>query len=225
MIVKDIYGDIRFKIRRNSPSDKLVIDEMFKQNVYHLRDDMFAEGDTILDIGANIGTFTIDVLRRAKNNGVSVTIYAIEPEPHNIRLLEKNIDQNSHLLEDSKVIIISKAIGGHEGKVFISDGHGGSRVTTEGTKVDIITLDRLIDLYSIKSIAFMKLDIEGSEVPTILNASDRAIDMMLRTAIEFDEQNDVADFTRILDRFARRCSFYTLGVPSRGCYLYTERHI
>lgn len=225
MIVKDIYGDIRFKVRRNSPSDKIVIDEIFKQNVYHLRDDMFAEGDIILDIGANIGTFTIDVLRRAKNNGVSVTVYAIEPEPHNLRLLERNVEQNSHLLEDSKVVVVPKAIGGHEGKVLISNGHGGSRIANQGSEADLITLDQLVDLYSINSIAFMKLDTEGSEVPTILKASDRVIDMTLRTAIEFDEQNNVKDFTRIIERFARRCSFYTLGVPSRGCYLYTERHV
>lgn len=220
-----IYGDIKFTTRKNSPSDELVIKEIFDENVYRVHDNMIINSRVVLDIGANIGVFTLDMLRRAKNNGKPIKIYAVEPEPHNIKILKKNIKNNPGFLENSEVIIVNLAIGDENKTVKISNDHGGSRISDDGAEVEMVTLDEFIKRYNIKKVDFAKFDIEGSEVPTILSAPDGVLDIITRTAIEFDEQNGLDDFAKIMVKFGRNCSISTWGVPSRGCYIYTERSL
>ncbi|HIH44213.1 MAG TPA: FkbM family methyltransferase [Candidatus Methanoperedenaceae archaeon] len=50
-------------------------------------------GETLLDVGAHIGAFT---LRAAKQVGVGGKIVAFEPEPGNFKLLQKNIEINRY---------------------------------------------------------------------------------------------------------------------------------
>jgi len=224
MIVNSNYGNINIVTREGSKTDESVVREIFEENVYHLHDNMFSENGIVLDIGANIGAFTLNVLERAKNNGYPVTIIAIEPEPSNVKIFKKNLKLNSHLVEKSTVILLENAIGHAEKFVKISDEHGDSRISDEGTDVPMITLDHLFEVYELDKVDFAKFDIEGYEVPTIARASQKTINMIHRNAIEFDEQNTNEDFHTLIDKFIDNSSFYTLGVPSRGCYLYTENH-
>lgn len=223
--VETIYGKSNFEIREDSETDEIVIKEIFDENVYHIHDNMITDSCVIVDLGANIGAFTINMLLRAKNNGKSVKIIAVEPEPHNRAVLEKNIKLNEHLMGESKIIICDRAVGGQRGTVTISNEDGGARVGKEGTEVEMITLDDLFEEYNLKEVDLMKIDTEGSEVPTLLEVSDKNFDSVKRMVIEFDEYSGLKSFVKIIERFSRKCSFYTLGVPSRGCYLYTERHI
>jgi FkbM family methyltransferase len=224
MKIKDVYGNITIHTRRGSKTDKAVVKEIFEENVYHLRGDMF-EGNTVLDCGANIGAFTIEVLRQAKHNGVPVHIIALEPERSNLRLLKKNIEANKHLIEDSTITVLPFALGDHEGLVHISDEHGDSKIVKDGQPCNMITLDALFERLKIEKVDVAKFDIEGGEIPTILSASYETIDKIKYTMIEFDEHNGLDRFADLVNVFARKCSIDTLGVPARGCYLYTERHI
>lgn len=223
ILVKTNYDPIKITVRENSHSDELVIKEIFEENVYRLHDNFFQEDGVVLDVGANIGVFTLNILLRAKENGAAVTIYAIEPEPNNLELLEINLEQNQWLFDASQVIIVKQGISDKAGKAFISNDHGGSRLSSEGAEIDLITLDQLVNSEKIEEIAFAKFDTEGSEVPTILAASDETIDKIHRCAIEFDEQNGLTKFAEVVNRFGRHCQINTLGVPARGCYIYTER--
>jgi FkbM family methyltransferase len=212
--------------RENSPSDQKIVDEIFKENVYRLHDYMYEDKAIFLDIGANIGVFTLYALERAYVANKRICVYAIEPEPHNLNMLKKNLIKNSHLLEnDSQVFILELAVGDREDIVTIDNNHGGSRIGKGKTKVSMTTLDKILKMYKIDKVDFMKMDIEGSEIPSLLAASDETIDKIHFSAIEFDEQNGLDKFSKVINRFARKCSISTLGVPSRGCYLYSERHI
>lgn len=226
--MKDLYIPTTYRslvvtVREESDSDEPIIKEIFLENVYRLHNNFFTENGVVLDVGANIGIFTLNVLLRAKENGTPVTIYAIEPEPNTLELLKKNLGQNEWLFDDSKVIIIKQGLSDKSGKAFIDDNHGGSRLSKEGSEISLITLDQLIEEEGIYKIDFAKFDIEGSEVPTLLAASDETIDKIHRVAIEFDEQNGLDKFAELVNRFARKCQINTLGVPARGCYLYAER--
>lgn len=217
------YGMINITIREDSGSDIPIINEIFNLNVYKLHDNFFSNGGIVLDVGANIGIFTLNVLLRAKNNDVPVHIYAIEPEPHNLELLMQNLENNEWLVGDSRVTIVKEGINDKEGEAFIDDNHGGSRLSEEGSPITLITLDQFIEREKIEEVVFAKFDIEGSEVPAILAASDETIDKLARTAIEFDEQNGSEKFSSVINRFARKCQISTWGVPANGCYIYTER--
>lgn len=217
------YIPLQITVRKDSPSDDAVIKEMFVENVYHTQDYYFEANDVILDVGANIGVFTLDVLLRAKNKGVPVKIYAFEPEPHNLELLTKNLSDNEWVFDESVVWIVTEALSDKDGESFIDDNHGGSRLSANGTAIKTMTLDHFFEQEKLDSVAFAKFDIEGSEVPVLMAASDETLDKIHHMAIEFDEQNGVSDFTKLIGRFARNCGISTLGVPARGCYIYTER--
>lgn len=221
------YRPMVFTVRENSPSDEIVIQEMFDENVYRLHDNFFIEKGVVLDVGANIGAFTLNVLLRAKNNGKPIQVFAIEPEPHNIELLKKNLDQNEWVFGDSTVTIVTTAIHSKSGDATIDDSHGSSRLSfsedSDETKVHTISLDDFMDIYGIYAVSFAKFDIEGSEVPVLLSASDETLDKIKRTAIEFDDHNGLDKFAELVNRFGRNCQINTLGVPARGCYVYTER--
>ena len=223
ILVETNYDPIKITVREDSNDDEPIIKEIFDENVYRLHDNLFLDGGVVLDVGANIGVFTLRVLLHAKENGVPVKIYAIEPEPHNLELLKQNLAQNDWLVGENEVVIIQQGISDKPGKAFIDDSHGSSRLSQSGFEIDLITLDELVRHEEIEEIAFAKFDIEGSEVPSILAASNATIDKIHHSAIEFDEHNGLDRFAEVVNRFARHCQINTLGVPARGCYIYTER--
>ena len=75
---------------RPDTTDIKVIDEVLKRNVYQLKniDFKLEPNELWLDCGGNIGTFSLMALSK----GCSVITY--EPEPDNLRLLEKNLTTN-----------------------------------------------------------------------------------------------------------------------------------
>jgi hypothetical protein len=76
-------------IRKGTTDEKVII-EVFKTNVYEKPKVGFyiEAGDRWLDLGGNIGTFSMLALAR---NGAKVVTY--EPEPENMSLLKKNLEQ------------------------------------------------------------------------------------------------------------------------------------
>ena len=219
------YQDIEITVRADSIDDAAVIRELFDENVYHLHNNFLIDSAVIMDIGANIGAFTLNVLLRAKENNVPVTIYAVEPEPHNQILFNQNMDDNKWLIGDSKVILMPYALTKKSYEtVKITDSQGGSKLSDEGSEVETRTLKDVMDFYKIDKLDFLKIDIEGSEIEVLKSTPVSYLKRAHRTAIEFDEYNQTQDFLDVVKKFMDYSSFYTLGVPARGCYIYTENH-
>lgn len=111
----------------------------------------------LIDVGANIGTITIPALKR----GLLQTATAIEPHPHNIRLLRANIALNG--LED-RVTVLARAVGDRSGVTLYlhesATNSGNHTIGTEGIPVPSFKLDDL-DIPSVPSLLWM--DIEGYE--------------------------------------------------------------
>ncbi len=123
---------------------------------------MVREGDTVFDVGAHHGFFSILM---AQWVGKSGKVVAFEPSIHNFKILEKNIELN-HL---SNVIAINKAVGAFEGIVSLRDEHNSVVVerTSYLTSVSMTTLDA----YSGCHPNFIKIDVEGFEVDVLRGAS------------------------------------------------------
>ena len=51
------------------------------------------EGDLVIDVGANIGYYTLIF---AKLVGEKGKVYAFEPEPRSFKLLKKNVEENKY---------------------------------------------------------------------------------------------------------------------------------
>src|SRR3989344_9219581 len=64
-------------------------------------DQHIKKGDTVLDIGANIGYHTLHFARLVGETG---KVYAFEPHPSNFALLKKNIEANGY----KNVVLVQK---------------------------------------------------------------------------------------------------------------------
>lgn len=120
-------------------------------------------GDVVLDIGANIGYYTLIF---AKLVGEEGKIFAFEPDPDNFALLNKNIKENKF----ENVVLINKAVSDNNGKtkLYLSeDNKGDHRIYNSGDSresitVETVCLDDFLKDYKDK-IDFIKMDIQGAE--------------------------------------------------------------
>lgn len=124
-------------------------------------------GDIVLDIGANIGYYTLIF---AKLVGESGRVYAFEPEPNNFALLKKNVEINGY----QNVILVQKAVSNKSGKTNLylhKISGGGHRIfqapeNSNFIEIDVTSLDDYFKNVNV-IIDFMKVDVEGSEVGVI----------------------------------------------------------
>lgn len=130
-------------------------------------------GAVVLDLGANIGYFT---LLAARLTGPSGKVIAFEPEPRNFQYLTKNIELNGYQHVDA----FEKAVSDRNGKttLFICDydsGHhtinqyGGIEAYRRGRKssahaieIEVVALDEFLR-DRVPRVDVIKMDLEGAE--------------------------------------------------------------
>ncbi len=135
--------------------------------------DLVNPGDVIIDLGANIGYFT---LLAAKLVGPRGKIFAFEPEPLNFRYLVKNIKINKL----GNVSAFQKAVSNKEGytDLFVCGYDSGHHTInqesgieayrrsrsgeTRKIKIETVTLDNFLREKT-TAVNVMKVDIEGAE--------------------------------------------------------------
>jgi FkbM family methyltransferase len=129
----------------------------------------FEDGDVILDIGANIGWYSL-VLK--KSIPKDVTIYAFEPEPLNYQLLKKNIEVN----QVGGIKSVNKAVAEANGTstlfLYYSKNSGRHSLldvnpqTNRSIGVETINIESFLQSKNVqfKSVRLIKIDIEGYEL-------------------------------------------------------------
>jgi FkbM family methyltransferase len=141
----------------------LLVGEVYEENEIEILKKIVKKGDVVLDIGANIGYYTLFF---AKLVGKEGTVFAFEPSPDNFTLLKKNIEINGY----SNVILEQKAVSNKTEKVKLylsSDNPGAHRIYNShdgrtSVEIDAICLDDYFKEYD-RKIDFIKMDIQGSE--------------------------------------------------------------
>ncbi len=114
-------------------------------------------GDLFLDIGANVGTYTVLASGVCKANS-----WAFEPDPNTVRALKRNIEIND--LEDL-VTVHEFALGATQREVAFTVGLDTvNRVATAGEPNCRLIQQKQLDSFVGKSEPiFAKLDVEGYE--------------------------------------------------------------
>lgn len=120
-------------------------------------------GDIVVDIGANIGYYTLIFARLVGPNG---KVYAFEPDPNNFELLRANIEANGY----KNVVLEQKAVLNKlgEAKLHISFGNNGDHRLYDSNDgrssilVEVVALDEYFK-YRERAIDFIKMDIQGAE--------------------------------------------------------------
>jgi len=159
-IVLELRNGLRYLVRPGT-TDLAVLNEAVLRNSYLSAGYVKLQEDAVVvDVGANIGDFTIQVAALCPRG----RIYAIEPISHNARMIQLN----SLLNGMSNITVLTVALGCGEGDIAIhlagsqSSGHFFSDRRPKET-VRQITLQRLMRECSIERIDLLKLDCEGAE--------------------------------------------------------------
>lgn len=127
---------------------------------------MVKKGDYVIDIGANIGYYTLIM---AKLVGETGKVFAFEPDPNNFELLKKNVEYNGY----KNVVLFNQAVSNENGTLKLYYTQNGSISRTfdagDGRQTMDIQAVRLDDVIKEK-IDFIKIDIEGFEIMAMKGA-------------------------------------------------------
>lgn len=210
-----------FNGRDNSFPDAVVIREIWCENVYELFDGDLTDTGIVVDIGANIGSFSIF----AASLGAKKVI-AVEPEPHNLELLRQNIKDNQGNVPDCEFVIDDHAIGREKGRAFITDEHGDSKVVNHKgmenglSEVKVISLDQLFANHDLEFIDVLKIDIEGLEGDVIMGASQDTLNLCRYITLEYDRRAN--DLGAIVERLSKTHQIKYVG--AQGGMLFGKRY-
>lgn len=168
-----------------------------------------APGMVVLDIGANVGFYTLLAARAVGDTGA---VYAFEPHPRTCASLRANVERNG--FENVEVIEAAVSERPTTLQLYMSETatHSGLHRTMadrDPTAVDVPAM--AIDDLELPRVDLIKMDIEGEE-PAALRGLSRTLDRSPRVAIlmEFSPYalsaagNDAEEFAReLLLRFER----------------------
>ena len=160
------------------------LDWVFSKESYN---ELNVRDKVVIDIGANIGDSSIYfALNGAKK------VIAFEPFLNSFDLLVKNIDVND--LKD-KIIPVNAGVGGNRTIVKIEsnkDGDASSEIRVDRTgdiELQIFDLQTLLETFNINE-AIMKINCEGCEYDTFLNASCESLRKFEFVHIEYHYGKD-----------------------------------
>ena len=121
------------------------------------------EGNIVLDIGANIGYYTLIFAQLVGERG---KVIAFEPEPYLMNILAKNVELNGY----TNISLVQKAVSNQRGTAtlqldeFANVDHRLYDASPVGTAIQVETI-KIDDCFPVeeKTVDFIKMDIQGSE--------------------------------------------------------------
>ena len=173
-----------------NPGDRIITDEILKHGTWEPLESMLfldavRPGDTVIDVGANVGYYTLLAARRVGSRG---KVIAFEPDPESFALLQRNVEANGF----TNVVVEQKALSNSRGRVQLFLDHenrGDNRIypaaqTRDSVEVAAIPLDEYLPADS--PVNFIKIDTQGAEgviTEGMLQTLRRSTDVTL--AMEF----------------------------------------
>lgn len=216
-MIIDINESIKFNLRENYPTDPIVLKEIWEEDVYRVEDWRFGYEGDVIDIGANIGAFSVYSAFKNKK------VFAIEPEPNNLEALKENIDLNNM---QEKIIVCPYGISDYKGVAVISNEGGGSTIKDDGifgAEIEIMPLDNFFYLYNIEEVCILKIDVEGSEPEIILGASRETLNKCRYITMEFDIRTGNR-LGEMVQKLSETHHVQTMGSWERGGMIFANRY-
>lgn len=199
---KHIVDQLDIQFRPNTTDEK-VINELLVKNVYQKKKIGFTieSDDHWLDLGANIGIFSLHVL----SNGGKVI--SVEPEPENLYILTNNLQNNFPL---GGFEIIQGCVSTYNGKsnLYLCNGKYNKyrhsiclgKSNRKSIEVKVINIHEILLKYP--TINCIKIDIEGEEINILENINLDSFKNIKKLVFEysFDADPSIHRFTKIIDR-------------------------
>ena len=149
---------------------------IWEPNLTNFLERRLSSGDIFIDIGANIGYFTLLASRLVGKTGA---VIAIEAAPHIFHALEENLARNN--VQNARAVPV--AVAAEHGTVGLYSGGidnlgATTMIPTRGhgpvlLQVEADRLDKIVTPLELSRARIIKIDIEGAELPP-LETSHRA---------------------------------------------------
>ena len=191
-------------------NDPMIVKEIYISKGYE-RFFSPAEGQQIVDVGAQVGVFTV---KAAKLIGPRGKLIAFEPEPENFRLLSLNVRMNGLDHVDMFRIALSSSRGRKPFRVSLAGATGAHTLEFRKSAtqrrplramivdVDCETLDSFIAERSVSSLDLLKIDVERHELEVLGGATGTIQRFHPKIVVERQPRDAAPDAVReyLLDR-------------------------
>lgn len=167
--------------------------------------DFLRPGDTFIDVGANVGVYTL-----LASSVADVNTWAFEPSSSAFERLQENVELNEL---DSQVVTVQAAVGSSGGRVSVTTGRDTvNRLVlpgeaTQSEEVELVTLDAALTTSARASVRLLKIDVEGFEEQVLEGASD----LLEEGPAVIVEANDPSGIARVLAPLGYLPYFYEPG--------------
>lgn len=166
------------------PHDQCIVDEVYGQGVYSGVE--IAPGQTVVDVGAHIGVFSLMAARKVGPRG---RVLSFEPSPRTLELLRRNLAANALPWVKLHAVALAETEGSAE--LFVADDAEGNPAADTlsavgGRKNVPVRLRRLDDVLAEEGVAaidHLKIDVEGAEL-RVLDGGPKALARTRRVVME-----------------------------------------
>jgi FkbM family methyltransferase len=128
-------------------------------------------GEVVVDVGAHIGSFGDDALRKG-----AAKVIMVEPDPVNVECIRRNFSEE---IASGKVVVVPEGAwskvdtlkftlgvtNSGAGSFVMPDGHG------QEMQVPVRPLDDILKNIGVEKVDFIKMDIEGAERDALKGAA------------------------------------------------------
>lgn len=173
---------------------------------------LLPQDGVFIDIGANIGSFTLVAAKQASQG----TVHAFEPSAYHYNRLSHNVDLNRFANvrlnkqglfdKDTQTTLFVPGVSGemnNSGAASIYKPSNASPTAMAAEEIDLIRLDDYVKTNQLNRIDVIKIDIEGAELKALAGATDTLKNFKPTVLMELDVENlgragykpgDVLDF-------------------------------
>lgn len=206
-----LRNGIKFKVRARTV-DLIILREIWKEMIYTPKNFNISKNDVVVDIGAQIGTFSLYASKQAFNG----KIISFEPTAENFKLLKRNLSINNI----SNVHPVNMAVSGKVRRKFMylngknTGGHSFFFVRGKSCKVKVrtISLKEIFDKYKLEAIDFLKMDCEGAEFDILFDCPKRILAKINIISMEYHNIDGIKNVEH-LSAFLRKNGFSVTVKP------------
>ncbi len=162
-----LQGPLRGKLWVKGSSDNGCWLGSFEYQKQRLMSSMLHAGDTMYDVGANVGYYTLLASHKVGPTG---RVIAFEPLPANVRFVQRHLRLN----RVRNVSVQEVAVSDHDGLArFAPHASNAMGKLSESGSVEVamVSLDSVIHAEKFPDPTLVKIDVEGAELGVLRGAS------------------------------------------------------
>ena len=159
-------------------------------------------GDTVIDIGAHIGRYTIT---SSKQVGKSGKVVAIEADPDNFQLLKRNIALNNL----TNVLPLNYAVFSTRTRMKLYEQSASAKYNSlmlaraaeskNYVEVNADTLDNILKQNGVNQVNWIKIDVEGAEFEVLKGSTEMLSGENVSLFVEIHNIEDPSHYDKVVD--------------------------